>query len=213
MTGRDLAEKVVRKVDDPDVTDVMALDVINEGLLELAEAIRLPWLEQYADLDTELATNYVDMPEDYHRGLYQCMASLGRKVQVIDSRARMLSKVADPASPGRVVMACEVDGQLMYWPVPEEAETLRIFYYRLPPVLTFRGELGASGAVRRRVENALFHYTVAKFSEEIEDGMEGQKVNTTYHLGMYASIVNDLRMTVEAATSMPSPPVVKGCYQ
>ena len=211
MTGEQLIDRVIKTVQDPSIESDEILDLLNEGLIEIAGRVRLPGLETTAEVVTVLDEFQVALPADYQHGLFDCQdQDKYNPIRVLNSKRQMLAKYGDLESSGLVRHVCApAMDTLFYVPVPVEVRTLTISYYRLPDELT---ESESPSCLPAQFHKVLFRYACAVLFDDIEDGMEGAKVNTGRHESKYEELVAKLQLFYREGQSFPRPPVVKGSF-
>lgn len=204
-------------IQDPSIEEDTALDRLNEGLLTIAGTVLLPGLEDVGQVTTVVDDHLVDLPDNYHRGLFKAQDHVdGRPIGVLKSKSQMMERYFDLNRTGKVYDVCVAHGnKLMYQHVPDEPQVITIFYYRAPNVITEDTEPdGFNHQCRIIGEEALYYYACWKLFEAIEDGIEGRKVNTEYFKGQFLELVENLRLKVSRdGASRPAPPVVRGCFR
>ncbi len=207
-TGEQLIERVVKTVQDPSIDTDDILELLNEGLMIIASRVLLPDLETADTVDTVVDEIEVPLPSDYHRGLYDCQEQDPyNPVVVLNSKRQMLATYGKLNYTGTVKHVCRVGFDLLYQPMPDEVRTLTISYYRMPTQLT---ESETPEGLPVQFHRALFHYATFQLFDDIEDGMEGQKVNTARHEGKFEALVAEIELFFRDSQSRPKPPIVRG---
>jgi len=186
MTTPEILALIARKLQDPSYTDSMLLQELNYGLRNLAYKIPLPSLITSAVVDTVLDQDYVSMPADYQtRLVFVSNTSLNSetKCELCYNRQTIRNMNALDAV-GDVQFVAEEGGLLFYMEIPAESQSLKLTYYALPTVLTDE-DTSSPDCVPAAHHMLLVNYVVSQIFAEIEDGIEGQKVNTTFYLNKY----------------------------
>lgn len=156
---------------------------LDEALLDTATLIKLPAL-QSSDTITTLTDDYqVPMPESYHRDLYLVeQPDLNyRPIEIlINLKSLDQHRTTRRAGKAYVRWCCEQNDIFYYHPIPETSQDLTAFFYAKPESLVDDDEA-------HLVIPANLHFQVlvcavaAKRFALIEDGMDGQKVNTAFY--------------------------------
>jgi hypothetical protein len=123
---------------------------------------------------------------------------------------------------GPVTDVAAKNGKLMYFPIPDPAETITIFYYRAPaPMATVdpvegepeEGETPVEDngpdcfTIKTRAvgESALVAYAMARVYESIEEGIDERKINTIYWERQFDRAMIRLRSMIRSGVSSPQP--------
>ena len=188
----DLAQTVLRKVQDAsyDYSDVLAL--FNRCLLELSGRFLLPDLEVILDLETAPNRSSVPLPADYQKNLrYAHSITHNRKIKVFGSVILMNRWLSVLDQTGCVQCVAVKGRDLYYQRTPSSAETISINYWAYPERMETRYAKPTCLPVHL-VEPLLYNFACKQLYSEIEDGIDGQKVNTNYYDGEYLKAVADL---------------------
>ena len=209
-TGEQLIDRVVKTVDDPSLDTGEILELLGEGLLAIASVVLLPALEETDPVDTIIDANTVSLPATFHRGLFDCQEQdTSNPVRVLNSKRQLLAKYARLDQEGMVRHVCRSGDNLIYQPMPTEVRTLTLSFYRLPDTLI---ESSSPNCLPVRYQKALFHYACYNLFDDIEDGMEGAKINTLRHQGHFDELVREIELFFRDSQSRPAPPVISGEY-
>ena len=206
MNTDTLIEKVQLVIQDSSFDEDTILGFLNKGLNEIAGSIDLPELRVFDTVDTSTTDNFVAMPTNYQRKCFT-VVSVSDEVRV-DSPGELYQyhrfidrhPVADT---GSSVSDVAINGNtLFYDPIPDSAETLRVEYLRAPTTLTSSGE--PDGIPTHLHESLLVPFAAKEIFNLIEDGVEGQKVNTQMNEGLYRRAMQDLHQFVGYMDSEPN---------
>lgn len=204
-TGGELIERVQKIYQDGSYDDDEVLVFLNEGLQAVAfsEDVFLPTLDTSAELETVLNAEVADLPANCSEGFYSAFIGT-QELTVHNSWTEMKRTVAMESQAGTVTNVSAKADELYYFPVPEEVETITIFYYRAPTELRESTEPDCFTVKTRAVgESALVAYALIRIFEAIEDGMEGQKVNTLYWEKQYERSMTRLKSMIRSGVSAP----------
>lgn len=182
-TSQTLADEVQNAVQDASYSYDRIIELFNDCLMELAGEHLFPELEAWADLDTSAATNNVALPADYMRNLRHCHSlTNNRKVKVYGSLTQLYRWFSSLDQTGAIVGVAPKGRRLYYQ--RQAAETLRINYFKYPQRLQTREDKPVE--IPWHLAKALLkHYALKELYAEIEDGIEGQQVNTSRHEKKY----------------------------
>ncbi len=199
MNTSDLLDVIEKKVQDSSFDrEEDFLRLLNDGLLFLAQTYRLPALQATDTVDTEADINYVEMPVDYFSNLYhvyndtmKCPVRLCYTRQTLH---RMF--VNDFQAQGKVEAVCCEGRILHYRRVPKDPETLTLEYYTVPDILE-DSEASVPDCIPEGLHSQLLlNFVLWKVFDSIEDGVEGQKINTQYYQQEFAGGIALLQVAI-----------------
>jgi len=198
-----LADEVVGRVQDSSFTYDYILGLFNRCLHEIAGEVLLPDCDTWDDLTTDAGTNRVLLPPRFHRDLRHCHStSHNRPIKVHGSLSQLYRMFSNLDQSG-VVCGVAVKGRYMYYQrVPSSAETLRINYWRYPEKLASRDDK-PDDLPGHLHEALLVNYACWRIYEQIEDGVEGAKVNTQYYQQEYYKAKAELKVFVGPEERVP----------
>ena len=195
-TAQELIDDVSRIVQDSSYGPDAILGLLNQGMLEIAGwdntdprfglvgSILLPALETQADVVTDPSQSRVELPADYMKNLY-AVSFTGQRhpVNILSGMRVFLERWNESlVHVGPVSDATIAGGELHFHPVPAEATTLTLHYYKKPAMLTTTDVAGVTNVPSCLPEALqkplLVSYAAREILNEIEDGQDGQKVNT-----------------------------------
>lgn len=184
MNTKDMLDAIERKIQDTSYDrQTMLLPMLNEALLHVAFRHPLSLLEEKASVVSIPGQEWVEMPDDYHSFLFhaynQTTNSPCRVCYTRQTLNRMYSN--EPTQTGSIESVVVEADKLFYKRIPETPQTLIIDYYISPEELT-----DDMGSAPECIPAALHHkllvdQVLLNVYSEIEDGVDGQKVNTLYH--------------------------------
>jgi hypothetical protein len=182
------------------LNDVSAWDNINPEL-GLVGNVLLPALETNDEVTTDVATTdpvhdanpFVDLPADYQKNLYQVTFVDQTLITKIwpDMRSFLEEWNGDLTHSGPVEDVVIVGSKLYYQPIPETATDLTLWYYAKPTPLAQHDPADAetddipSCIPVEFHRDLLVNYALKEIYDEIEDGLEGPKVNTLNYRAKY----------------------------
>ncbi len=216
-TVEEIIEDIVDIVDDPDFesnTDLVLL--VNRAIRAVASSphILLPGLETSGTVTTVVDAAFVDLPAEYHKGLYGCDSTLEPNsiIDVAASLGVMRSRYGPLNNRGYVSTVCVRGGQLCYQGIPAIVDTLTLYFYGHPPSYA-EGDTPAI-IPEQFHDTLLVEYCCWKAFAKIEDGIEGAKVNTAYYKNEYELHLEELGRFIgrQGAQSKRRVPVVRGNF-
>ena len=186
MIFSELIADVQKVIQDDDWTS----DAI-EGLLNLAQAIvatgvilpgkyqlspPLPDLYTTGTVDTVVDATMCNLPGDFSRDLVQVVNSSSEEIPIAPSLRKFLRDYPQKDA-GSVRTVARHGNKLLYRDQPSEAETLTVHYYRAPTDMTDDDD-EPDGIPLQVHRSLLVGHVCSKIFSQIEDGIEGQMVNT-----------------------------------
>jgi len=193
-TSQTLSDEVMNAVQDASVTYDRILELFNDCMFELAGEFLLPDLEAWADLNTSATASYIQLPADYMRNLRHCHSTTyNREIKVYGSLTQLYRKFSNLDQTGNIVGVAPKGRNLYYQRL--SAETLRINYYKYPEKLQTREDKPVE-IPWHLAKPLLKHYALKELYSEIEDGIEGQQVNTERHSKEYEKYKEKLWMFI-----------------
>ena len=205
MDADTLIEKIKLVVQDESFDDDTILDYINKGMREIAGLVDLPLLRTSDTVDTSTSVNYVAMPDDYQKKCF-VVVDVANEVR-LDWPGQLYQYhkflVRNPVpSAGSSVSDVAIRGKtLFYDPICDSAQTLRVEYFRYPTALVYGEEPDEFPSHLH--ESLLVPAAARELFNLIEDGIEGQKVNTNTQNGFFRDAIAELRLFVGDTDSEP----------
>jgi len=197
MTADDIIARVVSKIQDSAFTEAAILDLINDGRFHIATIIDLPSLRTSDTLVATSTENSVELPDDYHKGIFWVWSTtqnrrIGKRLGDYYNILTFLETY--PGQTGRIDAVC-VDGpDLLYQGAADDGLIIR--YYKKPAVISDTDDSPEELPYQFQ-QRALEAYCCKEIFADIEDGMEGQKVNTDFWAKKFDRIMAELTAFVE----------------
>jgi len=192
-TATEIYTEVAAKVQDTafDVDDTISY--INKGIKEIAGYVLLPkLLETETTVLSVVDTAYASLPDNFMRNLHYCYSDTNnRKIKIYGDVRLLYRQFSQLDLAGSIVGVARKGPSLYYQRIPSSAETLRIHYYKYPTALT-TGTSQPDCLPEFLVRPLLVNYVLREEYSLIEDGIEGQKVNTNYHETKFIEAVGQL---------------------
>jgi len=190
-------------VKDPFYTEAMIITLLNEGQLSIAGGgdrnhglpllAPLPELASSATLTLAVDAESVAMPATYHRGTFFVIDANGYKLDAFDSRIEFISRYPKLET-GSTKSYC-VQGNVFNY-APAKAQDVTIKFFRLPIDMTDGASSEPDGIPTSLQDRLLVSYVCKDIFEQIEDGIEGQKVNTGYWYNRHQAALSDLERMI-----------------
>jgi hypothetical protein len=204
-TTNELVDLVSDIIQDSSYSDATILSYLNRGLRAIAGGVivyypdgskalssPLPNLATTSDITTTTAA-YVALPSDYSRELYAAVNSgTGVMLFIEDAFLAFLRKYPklDRSSS---VHEVSINGTSLYYQgIPSTAETITLYYHEAPTALT-AGTGTPSCLPVHLQEDLLANYVAWKIYDQIEDGVEGQKINTMNYKTLFNEAMINLQ--------------------
>jgi len=194
-------------LDDSFSEDFITL-VLNEAYEDVAMKVLLPDLEASDTVDTVLSETVAPLPANFSRNLYGCAYPDQLKPpDVLSSMALMQARfpaIEADNETGEVTHVTVRGAELVYHPVPETVVTLTIKYYK--QITPMEAGSDEPTAIPTNLQRKLLHsYACSILFDDVEDGMEGPKVNTQKHLSAYMTALGELEVQIKRGQSRAEP--------
>jgi len=208
-TAGELGAKLLRKVPDVSLDDADAVQYINDALVMVAGTVKLPALETSDTVQTAVGLAFASLPSDYQHGLYACNDVAAKlPVTVLGNRKLLLAEYPQfPNNAGQVQHVCAVPPLLFYQPIPAAASALELFYYGLPATKDSDEQITE---IPPHLGMILVHGAAYLIYDDIEDGIDGPKVNTEAQYGHYARMLEQLDAWARNEGRSHRPPPIVG---
>jgi hypothetical protein len=188
MTFEELINEVTNIVQDTAWSEATIKSKLNNALIVVATGVMLPGKYQLSpplpdlytstDIDTVAGVATCNLPSDFNRDVIQVVNSNGDKIPIEVSFRKFLSDYPGQES-GSVFKVAVVGNKLVYRDVPATAETLTVHYYKNPSTLINYEDIPSCLPTLLH-RPLLVGYACKEIFGQIEDGIEGQKINTGY---------------------------------
>jgi len=202
MTSEELIQLLAESINDETYTSDDLLTWINRVILEIAGGIYLPGenvvspplpdLFEMSTVMTDLNFPYVGLPANYHRQLHQVFDEDEREIDLYGSFIAFSSDFPLFNKKGRQVQAACVKGPYLYYqPLPYKEVELTLHYYRRPVLLEDDDDI-PDGIPEHLHDRLIVNRAAQRIFERIENGIDGDKVNTTYYRELFYAALRDL---------------------
>jgi len=182
MTYSELVNETMAMVQDSSKYDDIR-SYVNMALQELTAVVALPEFKAAASVDTLVDTPYVALqvlPDRYVGGILKLYGESVKGVKIYATLDDMIDSedISDITTVGTAIEAVAVEGSnIWYYPMPEVPVTLSVLYYTTHPRLYADDEAVTlfPDYIQRQ---AVCSSAAAMCFEKIEDGLDGEKINT-----------------------------------
>lgn len=180
MNALELVSYVKANVKDDSFDDAHILALLNEALLKVSYELCLPDLQAREDMTFDFGDDpFTALPDDFYHDLWHAenISSPWRDVRVhtsVHSLQRMYPRDDEFGD----IRDAAIDGMVLHVrPAPDPGQTLRVWYYRRPELLTLDESSEPEAILPHMHAPVIAYYAIAKIYDEIEDGVDGNKTN------------------------------------
>lgn len=205
----EIRDTVIDVLKDASIDDYVIDKRINQGYRFCAKRILLPGLETSGTVTTATDAKEVAVPTawNYGRNLYGAAVLDKPDIKVLNSTA-LLRKVYPQFDleivNGDVEFIVLRGSNIIYYPVPAAATDIVCNFYAAPTEMTDEDDTPSALPLADQ-EDLLANYALWKIWSQIEDGVEGVKVNTNYYKGEFFEVYNTLDEDTPEGQSQPDP--------
>ena len=156
---------------------------INRAIQVVAHELRLPGLLATADV-TLVTTDYkVPLPVDWLKEIVSATPPVGHPPVCVVLSTRAMEEWYGQlwTYSGDVETVCAENGTLYYQHIPRSSMVLKIRYFRKPDPLALDTASPDAYIPDELQEDLLVSFAAANAWSMLEDGIDGDKVNTSYH--------------------------------
>lgn len=207
----DAAESILDTVQDSAYDEDTVIGLFNQCAKGVSRRLVLPSLDTEGTVTTVTNGPSVALPANFQRNLYYCkdQSISTHTIEICNSKDQLARYYDDKLikTGTRVRGVAAVRPQLYYAPIPTVATTLTLRYQKLPDAINAATNLDA--ITPDGFSDLWENYALWKLYEKIEQGMEGQKVDTTYYMNLYLGLFDELSTSLKEGVSMPAPPVAR----
>lgn len=178
MNLEEMRDEVIIIIQDPDYDDDRIDKYINQALSYTAGLVNLPDLKTIESVATVLAQNYVNLSSitGGFSGVLRRVVKEG--IKIYPTLELLASDYVDNwDAAGEVEAICLESNVLWYQKIPAEAESLMLILYKNPAVLV-DDEDEPTDIPEYLHKLLLVNGASHLIFNEIEDGIEGEKINT-----------------------------------
>jgi len=203
-TFDELIARVDALVQDTDVSDLIP-SLINQGVYEIAGGMKsllldiiippLPDLFTIDSVTTDTSLAYVDMPSTYHRNLQLVVAASGSEIDIANSFIEFSETYPALNKIGNISEVIEQGGKLYYQGIPSTEEEINLHFYRKPVIMVADDDEPDGIPVHLQM-SLLSNFALWKAYEFIEDGLEGEVLNTMKYKSYFIEALRVLELTI-----------------
>jgi len=198
-----LIQRIGLKINRIDMDRDFILAVLNQCNADIASRIDFKELATVDTITFTAGENTISLPSDFHKNLdFGRNTTTNRSITVLDSR-RIIDRQMDRIDRTGNVILVALDYPNIYFQYsPSANQAGTIYYHRLPTDLTLDGIFPAyipAGLTFR----IFYNYTIGEMYDVIEDGVEGEKVNTMYHRDQYDKAAAELALFIGPDPDLP----------
>lgn len=192
-TVAEVVIRVLRKIQEDAITAADVVTALNICNVDIASRILITDLAAVSEVTFIADQNTIALPDDYHRNLsHGYNKTTSSSVMVRDSRRLIDKNINILDMTGNVLIIAPDNRNLYYQKVPPSNQEGYIYYHRLPDDLTISGNF-PDYIQHNFVHSLYFHYaSYYLYDNYLEDGKEGEKVNTLYHEDKYEEGIDNL---------------------
>lgn len=196
MNGEELVQAVSSALQDPSYESEDILNRINQGLIFLATQRPLPQLQVSSVVSSVPGQDYVPMPDDFYNRLFAAYNQTKKIECVICYTRKTLDGIyaGINSEEGDIQYVVDEGGFLYYKLVPVQSQDIKLTYYTKPAKIEEYDD-----SIPYCIPKGLHHQTLVMYAlwdifTEIEDGLEGQKINTNYYGNQFATGLEMLKI-------------------
>lgn len=184
MLLEEIRDEVIVIIQDPDWTADQIDSYINQALSYTADLTNLPDLKQVTSVDTVVSQDYVNLTSVTGGFSGNLRKVIKDGITVYATLEDMLSYYEDDWDAAGEVESVALEGNILwYQKIPAVAETLVLVMYQNPAALVDDdNEVTAIPSSLHRL--LLVHGAAYLIYNLIEDGIEGEKINTGIHFNL-----------------------------
>lgn len=210
MTVMDIADTILDVVQEPDFDEDTVVGLLNECAMVISRRLVLPALDAENTVTAVNSASSVALPTDFQRNLYFCKDETSYNEILICNSKDQLARYFDPnlSNSATLIRGVAAVGRFLYYaPMPIDDTVLTLRYQKMPAAITLLTELDEY-LLPYGFQDLWENYVKWKMYAQIEQGMEGRKVDTSYYMSLFIGILDELSLTLrKEGVSMPPPPV------
>lgn len=211
MNTSDLIETINTEVMDDTLTKDKTLSLLNRAQRAITQRLNFPELITSKTVTLPANQSQTALPENFQKNLFKCYAANDRKIKIFNSRKALQEHYGpDCAISSGSVYGVAIEGRnLVYALIPSNDTDIIVHYYRYPNKLQ---ESTSSYPVLQddpNLDDALMYWVKWKYYQLIEQGLEGNKPDTTYNRDEFFKAQRRLQLSLREGVSLPTPPAVE----
>lgn len=202
-----LISRISHKIQDVSYTPEDLVAFINQGIGEIATAVPLPDLDAVGTIECG-AGPFIALPSDYHANLQHAYnQTQDEPVKVIKAVTDLRAKFPSLNEEGSITHVSPHGKKLYFQPAPGSIapETLLITYSKQPQLFDLNGGVTTIDYIPHLMQAALLvNYACREVFDEIEDGVEGPKIEWSTHNKLFNEALENLREFLGVAPGTPT---------
>ena len=207
-TLAEIVDEITDSIQDAAFTEDWIIKQLNKAMLLCARRVLLPELEYSGDLTTVTTGPSVVIPSDwnYHRGIYYAEVEDAPDIEVLGSLSLLLRHYPNAQTElqtGEIEYVVIHNGSVFYYPIPTEAKTLSVKFYRKPTVFS-KGYTEITELPDELQELLLISFVKWRAYWRIEDGAENGAPNTKQYKSDFSEALNLLDQAFDQGQSYPN---------
>lgn len=214
-TLESIVEAVQVSLQDNVFTTDKLTKLANQGIQYCSKRVLLPKLEVSGLIDTTLATYETIIPDSwlFDRNLYACFcADNNISIQVLNSIDNLMTFYPDyktDLQEGNIKYVVVRGNYLTYYPIPAEVIALDCNFYTQHTPLVNDSDIPYCLPYGTH-EELLENFILWRAWSDLEDGLEGPKVNTQYYRELFMIAFDDLDSMIDTGQSRCRPVIENG---
>ena len=202
-----LVRRISHKIRDDSYTSEDLVAFINQGIGEIASTVALPDLETVGTIECG-AGPFVALPSDYYANLQHAYnQTQDRPAKVMKAVTDLRAKFPSLAEEGAVTHVSPHGKKLYFQCAPGDSapETLLITYSKQPQLFDLEEGITEIDYLPHLMQAALLvNYACREAFDEIEDGVEGPKIEWSTHNKLFNDAMGNLREFLGIAPGTPT---------
>lgn len=193
MHTKRILDKIEHKLQDSSYAREELLLDLNDLLLYVTALYPLPSLQTSSTVTAVKDTDSVSLPDNYHHNLYRVENTTSGRVCKSVYNFKVLAQMHDGLTvAGSVVDVSAENGILHYRKQPTVDETLKLYYNSKPTALTDETTSTPSCLPGHLHDPILVSYILYDKFSEIEEDIQGQKINTYFYWERFLNGIQNL---------------------
>jgi hypothetical protein len=183
MNRLEIRTEVENIIQDGSFSKTVLNGYINQAIAYAAAQVDIPELKRISTVDTIPGQAYASLSGltgGFSGKLGRVKNADGDAIEIFSTLDLLLDDYPTMDEEGDVEAATLEGSSLWYQKIPDAAETLTCLYYKNPAILSADDE-SPSGFPTHLHRQIFVHSTAYIIYDMIEDGVEGEKVNTKAH--------------------------------
>jgi len=205
MTYAELIAKVSNIIQDDSFSDLAIGEYLNQAQAEVAGGMQsalgdwvtppLPKLFTIATINTITDAAYVAMPDNFQRSLQFVASNKGYEIDIAESFISFSETYPLLNQVGRISEVIEFGNLFYYQGIPSISEEVTLHFYRTPTDMVSDND-EPDGIPKYLQRSLLTNHAAWKIYEMIEDGIDGEALNTTKYMTLFYQALKTLELSI-----------------